>query len=220
VRQQVTREDYYEAAFKILANQGHHALRMTALCKELGVTTGSFYNYFGGRETFAPALLAYGEREQTLRIYDLSVVPTDPIERMSTMRKLAIEIPHAAEAAIRAWSNGDSAVAEYQRRVDEERFEAIRAVIAEVVADSEHADLLAVMGLGILIGVQCWRTPVDPVEFERVLEEYDRTVRTSETPAHDLLDRHVARAAPKSASDGITIASRNCASESAIDSTE
>ncbi len=177
MRLQVTRDDYFEAALSILATEGHHALKMTPLCKMLGVTTGSFYNYFGSWENFAPELLNYWEREQTVRILELSTVPRQPAKQRATMRQLATELPHEAESAIRAWSDGDPVVAEFIRRVDTERFEAIRKVISETVHDDERADLLAVMGLSILIGMQSWRTPVQPAELLRLLEEYDRLVR-------------------------------------------
>jgi AcrR family transcriptional regulator len=178
VHLQVTRQDYFEAALKILAAEGHHALKMTPLCKALGVTTGSFYNYFGSWPDFAPELLTYWEREQTVRILELSSIPEDPLEKMATLRKLATELPHAAESAIRAWSNGDPLVAQFQRRVDIERFEAIRAVIRDVVADDKRTDLFAIMGLSILVGFQSWRAPVDPAELMAVLEEYDLAVRS------------------------------------------
>jgi AcrR family transcriptional regulator len=177
VHLQVTREDYFEAALTILATEGHHALKMTPLCKVLGVTTGSFYNYFGSWAEFAPELLTYWEHEQTARILELSSIPSDPVEKMATMRKLATELPHAAESAIRAWSNGDPAIAQFQRRVDIERFEAIRTVIKEVVRDEERSDVFAIMGLSILVGFQSVRALVDPAELMRVLEEYDRAVR-------------------------------------------
>jgi AcrR family transcriptional regulator len=183
VHLQVTRDDYFEAALTILATEGHHALKMTPLCKALGVTTGSFYNYFGSWAEFAPELLTYWEREQTVRILELSSIPSDPLEKMATMRTLATEVPHASEAAIRAWANGDPVVAQFQRRVDTERFEAIRAVIKDVVADDKRSDLLAMMGLSILVGFQSLRHPVDPVELMHVLEEYDLAVRSRMAPS-------------------------------------
>jgi AcrR family transcriptional regulator len=182
MRLQVTREDYFEAALTILATEGHHALKMTPLCKVLGVTTGSFYNYFGSWEKFAPELLAYWEREKTVRIFELSTAPSDPLDRRATMRQLATELPHEAESAIRAWSNGDAAVAEVLRRVDEERFEALRAVVSETVTDPRRADLIATMGLSILIGMQSWRAPVDPDELRQLLEEYDQLITDRPSP--------------------------------------
>jgi AcrR family transcriptional regulator len=172
----VTREDYFEAALAVLAQEGHHALKMTPLCRSLGVTTGSFYNYFGSWENFPPELLAYWEREKTVRLLELATAARTPRERRATMRRLVSELPHEAESAIRAWGNGDPGVASVLHRVDEERLDAIRTVIADTVTNRRRADLLARMGLSILVGIQCLRTPVDPAELLRILEEFDRLV--------------------------------------------
>jgi AcrR family transcriptional regulator len=173
---QVTREDYFEAALKILATEGHHALKMTPLCKALGVTSGSFYNYFGSWENFAPELLSYWEHEKTVRNFELSTAQTEPVDRRAVMRELTSELPHEAESAIRAWSNGDPAVADVLRRVDQERFDALRTVIGDTITDPHRADLIASMGMSILIGMQSWRAPVDPDELRQVLEEYDHVI--------------------------------------------
>lgn len=172
----VTREDYFEGALKILATEGHHALKMSTLCKMLGVTTGSFYNYFGSWAEFAPQLLTHWEKEQTLRIEDVSNREDDPVVRIFTMKELAVEIPHEAEAAIRAWSNGDPLVAKFQRRVDDERIAALRAVVGTLVADEAKADILSLMGVSLLVGTQSLRSPVDRDELHRLFDEFERTV--------------------------------------------
>ena len=131
-----------------------------------------------------PALLAYWEREQTCA-FTTYRVPTDPIERMSTMRKLAIEIPHAAEAAIR---HGATVILRWRSTSVGSTRNASRRFAQSSPKSSRirRVDLLAVMGLGILIGVQCWRTRVDPVEFERVLEKL-RPYGDVRAGRHDLL---------------------------------
>ncbi|GAA5054503.1 TetR/AcrR family transcriptional regulator [Nocardia callitridis] len=176
VRLSVTREDYFEAAMKLLASQGHHALKMGTLCKILGVTTGSFYNYFGNWNNFTPELLSYWEKVQTIDILAQSTQPTEPMARIHTMKELATGLPHESEAAIRAWSNGDAAVAEFQRRVDAQRLDALRMVIHEIVSDDASAELLALMGIGLLIGVQSLRSPVDTDEMHRLLDEFEASV--------------------------------------------
>ncbi|AEF40711.1 TetR/AcrR family transcriptional regulator [Hoyosella subflava] len=173
----VTREDYFEAAMKILAANGYLGLKMTSLCSALGVTTGSFYNYFGSWDAFAPQLLTYWEKEQTLRIEELSNQSDDPIARMFTMKELATRLPHEAEVAIRAWSNSDPVVAVFQQRVDEERIQALRSVILGLVPDSNTADLLALIGISLLVGVQSLREPVDRDERHRVFDAFEDLIR-------------------------------------------
>ncbi|MFE2995721.1 TetR/AcrR family transcriptional regulator [Nocardia sp. NPDC059246] len=170
---------------QILASQGHHALKMSSLCKELGVTTGSFYNYFGNWAKFIPALLTHWEEERTRRIVELSTHPANPTERVHLMKELVIAIPHDAEAAIRAWSNGDPVVAEFQRRVDAGRLQALRWVISAVVQNPERADLLSSMGMTLLIGTQSWRSPVDTEELRRLFDEFEVLIGNgADTTAH------------------------------------
>ena len=181
MRLSVTREDYFDAALQLLAAEGHRALKMSTLCKMLGVTTGSFYNYFGSWPEFAPQLLTHWEKEQTLRIQELSNQADDPLERIGTMKELATQLPHESETAIRAWSNGDPLVAEFQRRVDDERFAALRAVIAPIVPDPAAVETLATMGISLLIGIQSLRSPVDRDELHRLFDEFEENVRRHAT---------------------------------------
>lgn len=177
MRLSVTRKDYFDVALRVLATDGHRALKMSTLCKILGVTTGSFYNYFGSWREFAPQLLTYWEKEQTLRVQELSRQSDNPDTRIHTMRVLAAQLPHESEAAIRAWSNGDPLVAEFQRRVDDERLDALREVIASAVEDETAVELLSLMGMCLLIGIQSMRSPVDRDEFDKLLDEFESAVR-------------------------------------------
>ncbi|WP_269814827.1 MULTISPECIES: TetR/AcrR family transcriptional regulator [Nocardia] len=161
---------------RILADRGHHSLKMSTLCKMLNVTTGSFYNYFGNWANFVTDLLEYWEKERTDRIAELSSRPADPSDRVRLMKELAIQVPHGAEIAIRAWSNGDPIVAEFQRRVDHSRFEALRTLVRDLIDDEAKADLLSVMGISLLIGMQSWRSPVDIEELHRVFDEFEGVI--------------------------------------------
>lgn len=172
----VTREDYFAAAMAVLAGEGFSALKIGRLCKAVGVTTGSFYHYFGSWDGFVAELLEHWEREQTERILALATVPDDPAERVATLKQLALTLPHEAEAAIRAWSSTNTVIAGFQRRVDDERLEALRLVISGVVPDRRTAEYLAFVGITLLVGLQQWRAPVDPKELRRVLDTYEELI--------------------------------------------
>jgi AcrR family transcriptional regulator len=176
VRLVVTREDYFAAALDVLAARGHAALKIGSLCRTIGVTTGSFYHYFGSWDAFVDELLAHWEREQTQRPVAVANAETDPITRVRTIKKLALALPHDAETAIRAWAHVSPAVAVVQARVDDERLESIRAAIVPLVGRNRRADRLAVMGMTLLVGHQQWRTPVDVRELARLLDDYEDLV--------------------------------------------
>jgi AcrR family transcriptional regulator len=176
VRLVVTKNDYFAAALDVLATEGHAALKIGSLCRAIGVTTGSFYHYFGSWDGFVQELLAHWEQEKTRRIFEIAAAEHDPVARVRKIKKLALTLPHEAETAIRAWSHINPTVAEVQGRVDQERLDAVRSVIAGVVADPRQAELLAIMGLSLLVGLQQWRSPVDAGELANVLDEYERLV--------------------------------------------
>lgn len=50
--EKVSRDDYFTAAFELLAAGGKSALTTTAVCRRIGVTTGSLYHHFGSGAAF------------------------------------------------------------------------------------------------------------------------------------------------------------------------
>ena len=172
----VTREDYFTAALDVLARDGHAALKIGALCRAIGVTTGSFYHYFGSWDGFVGELLAHWEQEKTQRIFELAAAQPDPVSRVRTIKSLAVGLPHEAETAIRAWSHTNPMVAEVQQRVDAERLDAVRTVLQGVLGDRREADRLAVMGISLLVGMQLWRAPVDGRDLATVLDDFEGLV--------------------------------------------
>jgi AcrR family transcriptional regulator len=172
----VTKDDYFAAALDVLATEGHAALKIGALCTAIGVTTGSFYNYFGSWDGFVAELLAHWEQEKTQRIFEVAAGEPDPRARVRKIKNLALLLPHEAETAIRAWSHVNPVVAEVQRRVDRDRLAAVRCVVSGVVPDPRRAESLAVAGLSLLVGLQQWRSPVDAHELEQILDAFERLV--------------------------------------------
>ncbi len=171
-----TREEYFETAMSLLAQEGHGALKIGALCRTLGVTSGSFYHYFGSLDGFVESLLEYWERERTARVIELANMPSDPADRIARLKELALDVEHDSEGAIRAWANSNARVAEVQKRVDQERFDALRDVIFGVVPDPARAEMLAVLGISMLVGMPMWRSPVDRSELARLYDEFEQSI--------------------------------------------
>jgi AcrR family transcriptional regulator len=172
-----TREDYFEAALVILANSGSQQLKIGSLCRAVGVTTGSFYGYFQGWKGFVAQFLEYWEQAQTITIVQTSSTHEDPYQRLAVMQQLAAEIPHAAEAALRAWGHTDPTVRDAMQRVDELRYQSLRDIVELVVSNPDDADFVASLGITLLVGLQQWRSPVALEEFGRYAVEFERTVR-------------------------------------------
>lgn len=174
---------YFAAAFDLLAARGPAELKIGTLCAELRVTSGSFYHHFGGWSGFVQALLEHWEAEQTARIVALTESATaDPIERLDVLKRLAVTLPHAAEAAIRGWAALDPEVATALRRIDDRRLAALEGVLAGAVSDRAVAARLASLGQSLLVGFQQIHHPPDPVLLLALLDDY-----------HLLVLRHVDR---------------------------
>lgn len=179
----VTKNDYFAAALDVLATSGHGALKIGSLCRAIGVTTGSFYHYFGSWDGFVLELLNHWELEKTQRLAVTVNAEADPVARVRTIKTLALGLPHDAETAIRAWGHINPTVGAMQRRVDHERLEAVRSVIGGVVGNRRRCELLAVMGITLLVGLQQWRSPVDVKELGRLLDEYEHLILAHATAA-------------------------------------
>lgn len=171
----VTREDYFETAMELLRERGVAGVRISTLCKELGVTTGSFYNYFGGLDGFIDRLMEHFEDRITDTVIELSRAPEDPVERLDTMKRLAMTVRHEAEGAIRAWGSSNPTIAAAQKRIDKKRYDALLGIIEGVVPDRKEAELLAVMGISLMVGFQQWRAP-DVEELSRLFDEYQAAI--------------------------------------------
>ena len=174
----VTRDDYFATALDILANVGPEGLRIHALCGELGVTTGSFYGYFGNLDGFIDQLLEHWYSRHTARITEMLAAPSDPEKRFKLLKQYVITKPlHEAEAAIRAWARSNAAVAAMQARVDNERRELLKKFLRSLVGDPRRADTLATLGMSIEIGMQQLRHPLEAKELRPILNEFEILVK-------------------------------------------
>jgi AcrR family transcriptional regulator len=187
----VTRDDYFAAALDILADVGPDGLRINALCTALGVTTGSFYGYFGSLDGFINQLLEHWYSRHTKRIAEIASAPSDPQKRIDLLKQNVIAKPlHEAEAAIRAWARSNKSVAAMQARVDKERHQLLRTFLRSMLRDSRRADTLAMLGMSIEIGMQQWRHPPKSAELRRVLNEFEILLRHHANEAGVPLDSY------------------------------
>ena len=165
------REGFFTAAMALLAREGRSGLRLAALCRDVGVTSGSFYHHFGGWDDFVDALLEHWEIVDTRRLAELAGREPDPEGRLDVLKHLALTFPHEAETAIRAWAHGDPRVAAVQERVDEQRRRVVAEALVGAGVQGERADRLADLALAVLIGRQQRLGPTDVGELLALFDE-------------------------------------------------
>jgi AcrR family transcriptional regulator len=174
--ERLTPDDYFREALAVLGDYGSDALTIAILCDRLEITKGSFYHHFGGMPGFITQLLEYWEREHSERLIKISKAQPDPTLRITTLNELGVGLPHASEAAIRAWGRSNTEVAEVMSRVDRRRERHLVDAIAALGIDRQRARLLARIGLSLLIGVQQREYPVDLKRLRQMFEEVNKLI--------------------------------------------
>lgn len=165
------RDGFYRTALEILAAEGREGLKITTLCKALGVTTGSFHHWFDGWPGFVAYLLDRWEDEETLRLRDIAAQRESATEQVDVLRTFALAFPHDAEAAIRSWAHLDGQVADVQRRVDTARTQAIADASVDFVTDPAQRQVRASLALAVLIGYQQRRGAPDAPTLEVLFDD-------------------------------------------------
>lgn len=174
-----TPADFFEAGLDLLAEAGPTAVTVAALCRRVGVTKGSFYHHFPGNQEFLQGLLLFWEAQECGRMEQVAARsgPESPTE----VAKLAAAwgIRHEAETAIRALARTDAFAAATQRRVDEGRQEHLVLLFEQMGIESDRAQVLARLGLSVLIGTQHREHPVNRQRLEETLAEYQRWIEAA-----------------------------------------
>ena len=152
----LTIDDWVQAGFAILAEDGIAALKIDRLCSRLAVTKGSFYWHFtdiaGYRETL---IQAWSELRDDDRSHFSEMARIPPRERLSQMMSSLLSAGHwTLERAMREWARTDDAVAVSVRAADQRILDAVRQAFVDYGFDVEDADLRAnatfAAGIGFL----------------------------------------------------------------------
>ncbi|GLY44437.1 TetR family transcriptional regulator [Amycolatopsis sp. NBRC 101858] len=174
----VTRQAYFAAALDVLAEHGFTELNVGRLCRDLGVTSGSFYHHFGGWPGFVEQLLDHWENRQVLILRERNFGSGGPSADFAALMDLTLELPHEAEAAIRAWAANDETVRAAQKRVDSVRLRSVGRAVKGIVGDRALARTLTSLGMAMLVGHQQLASAGEHSELTALLAEYTRLVHS------------------------------------------
>lgn len=167
------RSDWIEAAIAMLAEDNVEALRVDTLAEKLGVTKGSFYWHFKGRDDLLLAVVEAWRLTMTSEIraliFDRSGTPWERLERLL---RIAIsgrpDVPGGPfEMTLRDWARRDTKVAEVVRAVDAERNAFAVQLYREAGLSEADARDYAEAHMAVVIGIRMTLTVNDPEEIKR-----------------------------------------------------
>lgn len=169
-----TRSDWAYAALIALGEGGERSIAVQPLARSLGVTKGSFYWHFGGRDELVLAALELWEEQGTTRVIETLDLLPDPRERAHRLLAAAIDtVPHLrTEAALSAAaSRGDPVVGPVYARVCERRLAYLESTYAELgcARPERWAQAAFAAYLGVVQLAAMRPSPLGPADLEELV---------------------------------------------------
>jgi AcrR family transcriptional regulator len=167
------RKDWIEAAIALLAEDNVEALRVDTLAEKLGVTKGSFYWHFKGRDDLLFAVLDEWRLRMTSEIQQLILDKSGtPWERLERLLRIATsgrpDVPGGAlEMTLRDWARRNAKVAAVVREVDASRVQFLRQLYREAGLEDRDVDDYAELHIAFVIGTRITVDPADRDEINR-----------------------------------------------------
>jgi AcrR family transcriptional regulator len=137
--------DWVSAGVELLADEGLGAVKIDRLCKQLGVTKGSFYWHFTDLASFLSALAdRWGQSRDARRDAFAELRAVEPGARVARMMELVLDPDEwALERAVREWARTDESVRERVDQSDRWVVAEVRRALLELGFDNEEADVRA-----------------------------------------------------------------------------
>ena len=130
----LSRRHWLEVALELLQDEGINAVSVDALATKLGITRGSFYHHFKGREDLSTEMLNYWKQKWTIEIRDdVAALGLDGVQSLAALNNLIKHRKAAGyDTAIRAWAIHDDVAQAVLKEADSIRLDFIRSQFDEI----------------------------------------------------------------------------------------
>ena len=129
----LTRAEWIEAALNALVADGIEGVRLDRLCRDLGVTKGSFYHHFEGREELLDAVARFWAETQpqdvTALVAELAGDPMGQLEAIT--RRVADRDIGRRDHCMRAWAAADDRAARSVQIADRQVLGLLEKILAD-----------------------------------------------------------------------------------------
>jgi len=179
------REDWLRQARLALLRGGVEAVRVEKLARALGVTKGSFYWHFTGREELLEALLREWENEVREILQQIGPGPAERrfralVRLLEQRARLSEEGKVPSDAAIFAWASVDPAIALRVNRAEEGRIRLLKRILGH----GDRIELFYLVWLGFVARGQ--RVPATRKRFPEIARMMRRLLSTPGIGSADL----------------------------------
>ena len=158
-------QDWTTRALQLLVDEGVGAVKVARLCRELGVTKGSFYWHFHDLEALKKAVADRWCAETRVALSEMaSLGDLPPLERIRIMAtQLVDDRSWSVERALRDWARSDEQVAATIAESEQHVFGLVQDALEQLGHDSRsarmRAGLLTYAGIGFAHGQQSLPKP-------------------------------------------------------------
>lgn len=170
----LTPADWEQAALALIAEKGIAALRVEPLARRLGITKGSFYWHFPGRDELLARALQRWEQQDSQHLKLSLHAATEPTERLTDFvwRTSRQTLTHRIYVALCA-SPDDPRIGPVLRRVTERRLKYLANALEELGLDAIKARHRANLMYSSYVGyLQLQAQGLVPDKDEPAFDEY------------------------------------------------
>jgi AcrR family transcriptional regulator len=146
-------QDWIQVARTRLAKEGIDSVRVEVLCRDLGVSKGSFYWHFRDREDLLHALLSHWEKGEEDWLKEAQSYERSSAARWARLVERSAQPDRIRlEAAIRAWARQDDRMARRVATVEKNQREHIAGILREIGFARGAAEEWSQMALILYLG--------------------------------------------------------------------
>ncbi len=172
----LTRQDWEQAALALIAEKGVSGLAIEPLARRLGITKGSFYWHFPGRDELLAAALRRWEHQDEENLEKAFQAKDKPSERLENFiwRTTEQTLTHKIHLALCA-EHQNALISEVLGRVTNRRIEFLARALEELGLDEAAATKRATLLYSAYVGYlhlqsHCLMPPTGDVRLKRYVE--------------------------------------------------
>lgn len=153
-KEKASREDWLQATLDVLRERGIEGVKVVAIARRLGLTSGSFYWHFKNLKDLLDSVLTYWEEALTGHIIEDALrFEGPPKERIRLLMQQVIrEDASRPDGAIAVWAKSDADAALSYKRAMDRRFEFSLWLFQEAGFEPKDAEIRGRMMVMTLMG--------------------------------------------------------------------